>query len=169
MIPDDVYLIRDTIPLEKEENTIEGRAERVDVYPVTITTAENRVADSLAEMAADRRVMLITDDTLLGLHGGELIAALRGRGIDVEFVSVPPGERSKDLAVAVKLLDRLAHSALGRPDLVVAFGGGMVIDVVGWVASDLQRRLPDHAEHPSGARRLGRGGEEGDDRLARAV
>ncbi len=142
MIPEHAYLIRDDIPLAPYGTSIKGSAERVDTYPVLVTSDSDATHRALADLAAGRQIMLITDDTVLSLHGTSLVSALQGRGISVEFVSVPPGERSKDLSVAVKLLDRLAHSSVGRRDLVVAFGGGVVIETVGWVASVYMRGVP---------------------------
>jgi 3-dehydroquinate synthase len=142
MLPEDSYLISDDIPLAAPGTAIEGRADRADAYPVMVTADAETAYRGIADHAAGRRIMLVTDDTVLALHGTALVAALRSRDIEIEFVSVPPGERSKDLSVAVKLLDRLAHSPMGRRDLIVAFGGGVVIDMVGWVASAYMRGVP---------------------------
>jgi 3-dehydroquinate synthase len=142
VLPEDSYLTSDDIPLAAPGTPIEGRAERSDAYPVVVTSDADTAHRSIADLAAGRRIMLVTDDTVLALHGTSLVSALRSRGVEVEFVSVPPGERSKDLSVAVKLLDRLAHSPLGRRDLIVAFGGGVVIDMAGWVASAYMRGVP---------------------------
>jgi 3-dehydroquinate synthase len=55
---------------------------------------------------------------------------------------VPAGEASKSLENASRLWDWLAHSALARRDVVLTFGGGVINDLGGWVASGYMRGLP---------------------------
>jgi 3-dehydroquinate synthase len=56
--------------------------------------------------------------------------------------AVPPGEGSKSLARACGLWDWLAGSRLARRDVLVNFGGGVIADLGGWVASAYMRGLP---------------------------
>jgi 3-dehydroquinate synthase len=58
------------------------------------------------------------------------------------MTSFPAGEASKSLSTAVGLLDWLAGTDLARRDVVLAVGGGVVIDTVGWVASAYMRGVP---------------------------
>jgi 3-dehydroquinate synthase len=62
--------------------------------------------------------------------------------LDVALTSIPPGEASKTMATARGLLDWLAGTSIARRDVVVAVGGGVVIDTVGWVASSYMRGVP---------------------------
>jgi 3-dehydroquinate synthase len=55
---------------------------------------------------------------------------------------VPPGEGSKSLSRACALWDWLAGSELARRDVLVNFGGGVIADLGGWVASAYMRGLP---------------------------
>jgi 3-dehydroquinate synthase len=142
VIPEHAYLVRDQIPLPAFDLPIEGRAGRHDVYPVTVTDDTAATARKLADLALRPRATIVTDDTVAALHAQPLVAALRGCGLTVDVVSVPPGEKSKSLAVAMTLLDKLALSSVGRRDLIIAFGGGVVIDTAGWVASAYMRGVP---------------------------
>jgi 3-dehydroquinate synthase len=142
VIPEHAYMIRDDIPMPAAGAPIEAAASRLDTYSVIVTRDAASTADHLAALAARPRVMIVSDDMVMDLHGPEFIGALEARGLRTEVVCVPPGERSKDIARAVLLLDRLAHSSSGRRDLIVAFGGGVVIDTVGWVASAYMRGVP---------------------------
>jgi 3-dehydroquinate synthase len=56
--------------------------------------------------------------------------------------SVPAGEASKSIEQAIALWDWLARSDLARRDVVIAFGGGVVADLGGWVASGYMRGVP---------------------------
>jgi 3-dehydroquinate synthase len=48
---------------------------------------------------------------------------------------VEPGERSKSLETAATLYDQLADAKIARDDVIVAFGGGVVGDLGGFVAA----------------------------------
>jgi 3-dehydroquinate synthase len=58
------------------------------------------------------------------------------------MIAIPPGEQSKSLTMACHIMDELASSQLGRRDVLIAVGGGVVIDTVGWVASSYMRGIP---------------------------
>jgi len=55
---------------------------------------------------------------------------------------IPDGERAKSLATVSRLLDRMVELKLTRQSTVIAFGGGVVGDVSGFVASIYMRGIP---------------------------
>jgi 3-dehydroquinate synthase len=86
---------------------------------------------------------LVTDRTVEGLYGGHARGALRRSGFaPVTMLVVPPGERSKSLAAAAVLFDRLAAAGLERGRPIVALGGGVVGDLAGFVAATWLRGVP---------------------------
>src|SRR5438105_3886394 len=56
--------------------------------------------------------------------------------------SIPNGERAKSLTTVSRLLDRMVELRLTRQSTVIAFGGGVVGDVAGFVASIYMRGIP---------------------------
>lgn len=142
MIPQNAHVIHDRIPMPEPGLPIEGRAVRDGSYPVIIVTGAEATADHLVALASRPRILIVTDETVAALHVTPLIDALASRGVAVTTTAIPPGERSKALPTAVDLLDRLARSSVGRRDLLVAFGGGVVLDTAGWVASAYMRGIP---------------------------
>src|SRR5437867_2902440 len=56
--------------------------------------------------------------------------------------SIPDGERAKTLTTVSRLLDRMVELKLTRQSTVIAFGGGVVGDVSGFVASIYMRGIP---------------------------
>src|SRR5213593_946151 len=56
--------------------------------------------------------------------------------------SIPDGERAKTLTTVSRLLDRMVDLKLTRQSTVIAFGGGVVGDVSGFVASIYMRGIP---------------------------
>lgn len=63
------------------------------------------------------------------------------RGIDTEVLIVDDGEASKSLAVAGRLLEQIAGRGAHRNDVVIGFGGGVVCDLAGFVASTYHRGM----------------------------
>jgi 3-dehydroquinate synthase len=142
MIPPDVHLIHDEITMPGPDLPIEGRATRTDAYPVTVVAGAGATAERLASLAPHGRAVIITDETVAALHVRPLVDALAHAGVTATVTAIPPGEASKSLPTAVALLDELAHSSVGRRDLLVACGGGVVLDTAGWVASAYMRGIP---------------------------
>ncbi|MBC3841370.1 3-dehydroquinate synthase [Streptacidiphilus sp. 4-A2] len=111
-------------------------------YAVHVCTDEPDAMERIHAEIGGRRVALITDDSVAPLHARRLADRLTGAGLAVGMTSFPAGEASKSLNTAARLLDWLAGSALARRDVVLAMGGGVVIDTVGWVASVYMRGVP---------------------------
>lgn len=60
-------------------------------------------------------------------------------GLPFEVATLPEGEGNKKLAAVEELCRRFAQVGLSRSDLVVAVGGGIVTDVVGFAAATYHR------------------------------
>ncbi|WP_395105056.1 3-dehydroquinate synthase [Actinomadura sp. SCN-SB] len=133
----------DELPLHHNpDEPITATAARSDRYSVHVLPSEADSVKTLLGEIDGRRVALITDDTVAALHARRLSRMLADNGVDVSMTSVPPGETSKSLRTAFELLDWLAGTAMARRDVLMAVGGGMVIDLVGWVASAYMRGIP---------------------------
>jgi 3-dehydroquinate synthase len=130
------------LPLTSADYPIIGSALREDQYVVHVSRVDEVALGHLLAEVAGRRIAVITDDTVAILHARRLAGQLTERGMDVALTSFPPGEASKSLRTASDLLDWLAGTSLGRRDIVLAVGGGVVIDTVGWVASAYMRGVP---------------------------
>jgi len=136
------FLVRDFVPLPEPSAELSARARRDDAYPIHVVEDAARLVELLLLELDGDSVALVTDDAVEPLYAGEVIAGLRGAGIEVLARSVPAGEPSKSLGRAVELWDWLARSSIGRRDAVVNLGGGVVCDLGGWVASGYMRGLP---------------------------
>lgn len=121
-----------------------GRAVSVSI-PVEVPGSAYQVVvgpgllDRLGEHAAlpeqAERIALVSDDTVAGLYGDEARAALEATGRSVRHVRVPEGEQAKTLTTLEDVCRRFAAFPLGRSDVVVALGGGVVGDLAGFAAA----------------------------------
>jgi 3-dehydroquinate synthase len=86
--------------------------------------------DEIAHVA-EGRVHVVTDDNVALLHGGQIVAD--------SVHKVRPGEGSKSLAQVEALYEALLDVGIQRRDVLVAFGGGVVGDLTGFVAATILR------------------------------
>jgi 3-dehydroquinate synthase len=70
-----------------------------------------------------------------------LTKSLGAAGFQVHVIEMPDGERHKKLATVEKLAEQLAQAGADRDALLVAFGGGVVGDVTGLLASLYMRGI----------------------------
>jgi 3-dehydroquinate synthase len=135
--------IRDAIAMPCGETAVVARASREERYRIHVTSGTPGFRRRLGELLDGvRTVAVITDDTVDALYGGRLRALLRGHGVEVLARTIPAGEASKSLERAVELWHWLAAGGLGRRDLVLCFGGGVICDLGGWVAGAYMRGVP---------------------------
>ena len=104
-------------------------------YPVVIEAGLlTRAGDHLLPLAKGRRIVVVADESVRP-HLEMLAAALPGCGT----VVLPPGESSKSWAMLERLCDALLERGVERGDLVVALGGGVIGDLVGFACAILKR------------------------------
>ena len=82
-----------------------------------------------------RKMAVITHKSLFNIHGGALQDACASCKTDLHILFVEEGEESKSLSVVQALLDQLFEVNLDRHDGIIAFGGGVIGDLAGFVAS----------------------------------
>jgi 3-dehydroquinate synthase len=81
------------------------------------------------------RVVIATNTTLAPLYGETLTTALP----DAALVTIPDGEQYKTLATVSRLYADFLAAGLDRSGTVIALGGGVVGDVVGFAAATYMR------------------------------
>ncbi len=94
-----------------------------------------RAGEELRALRAPCRVAVLTDDTVAGLYGRQVLDSLRGAGFSPVLWSFPQGERHKTLATLGDALNFLAEQQVSRGDLVAALGGGVPGDLAGFAAA----------------------------------
>jgi 3-dehydroquinate synthase len=138
----DLLHTRDAIDLPSPGEAVRAWAERRDTYPILVTRSLPETLAHLIDLIDDAHVAVITDRTVAELHGDELLHGLRDAGLEPEVVAIAAGEHHKTLPQALELLDWLTGTQIARHDLIVTFGGGVVVDMGGWVASCYMRGVP---------------------------
>jgi 3-dehydroquinate synthase len=86
-----------------------------------------------------KRVAVVTDETVAGLHLAAPEAALAGAGIAHAALVLPPGEATKGWDGLRAPTEWLLEQKVERRDVVLAFGGGVIGDLAGFAAAILRR------------------------------
>ncbi len=100
----------------------------------TLASRIGRVAGRLP-----RRVFVLTSPEIWALWGETFLGSFAEPPI---ALFLPAGEKHKTMASAEKLLRQMAAAGGDRGSLLIAFGGGIVGDVGGFVAAIFMRGIP---------------------------
>ncbi|WBU62652.1 3-dehydroquinate synthase [Paracoccus aerodenitrificans] len=93
----------------------------------------------IAPLLTRPRVAIITDANVAPLHLPNLRAALQREGISSEALILPAGEATKSWEHLTRSVEWLLEQRIERRDIVIAFGGGVIGDLVGFAAAILRR------------------------------
>ena len=106
-----------------------------DLFNIIFKTA---TGDSPAK---HQSLFVITVPPVRRKWGKQLLASLSAAGFKAKIVEMPNGERHKRLATVEKLCEQLSRLGADRNSVVIAFGGGVVGDTAGLVASLYMRGI----------------------------
>ncbi len=111
-------------------------------YDILTAPSYAALPPALARLGLPRWACVVSHPALLDRFGAGLLGPLRRAGWDVKTITVPESERSKSYAMAERVLQQLARLAVMQEPLLLAFGGGVVGDLTGFVASVFRRGVP---------------------------
>jgi len=110
---------------------------------ITVTTPQNKYditidanwidSDKINEMIKGRKYLIVTDENVYS-HYGNLLKQF-------DCVVLPVGEDTKSLKYFEKLIDMLQDKQFNRSSVIVAFGGGVIGDLTGYVAASYMRGI----------------------------
>lgn len=85
------------------------------------------------------KIAIITDDAVQKLYLDRVLKSFADNSSKLFTYTFPNGEKSKNLFELAKIYDFLAQNEITRSDLIVALGGGVCGDMVGFAASSYLR------------------------------
>lgn len=98
-----------------------------------------RAGAEIAPLLRRPRVAVVSDETVAGLHLDALRAGLAAGGVDMVSLALPAGEATKGWPEFSRTVEWLLAQKIERRDVVIAFGGGVIGDLVGFAAAVLRR------------------------------
>ncbi len=112
-------------------------------YPVHIERGlVDRVGEGMAALGLSGPVTVVTNPVVEDLYGRRLLKGLESAGLSPSVFVVPDGEQYKSLDEAKRIYDFLIERRMERGSAIVAFGGGVIGDLAGFVAATYQRGVP---------------------------
>ncbi|MCB1928472.1 MAG: 3-dehydroquinate synthase [Rhodocyclaceae bacterium] len=111
-------------------------------YPIHIGDGLRRRADLILPLLKTPRAMIVSNETVAPLYLDDVVAALAAVGVDAGHIILPDGEAYKDWATLNRIFDGLMAARCERSTTLIALGGGVIGDMVGFAAATFQRGVP---------------------------
>lgn len=129
--------MNDTATIDTVRVELGDRAYNVEIGAGLIASSGARILPHLTRP----KVWVVSEETVAVLHLDALRAGLEAAGITVEALILPPGEATKSWPHLQRVADWLLSERVERADIVVAFGGGVIGDLVGFAAAIHRRGI----------------------------
>jgi 3-dehydroquinate synthase len=108
-----------------------------------------RAGELAASLDAERKRCFVVTAPPVRKHWGDpLLASLTAAGLEPVVLEIADGERQKNLDTISSLATRMMQAGADRGALLIAFGGGVVGDVTGLLASLFMRGV-DYVQIPT--------------------
>lgn len=96
----------------------------------------------LKKLRLEKTAIVVTNPIIRDLWGARLRSALSGGGFNAKFEVVADSEQSKSIKSCFGLLEKIADYGKLTTPFIIAFGGGVIGDLAGFVASAYKRGIP---------------------------
>ncbi|MBI5923415.1 MAG: 3-dehydroquinate synthase [Betaproteobacteria bacterium] len=111
-------------------------------YPILIGPGLLAQAELLLTHLPARRAVIISNRTVAPLYLETLAAPLRAAGVKLAQIVLPDGEQYKSWETLNLIFDGLLCEHCDRSTTLIALGGGVIGDLVGFAAATYQRGVP---------------------------
>ena len=112
-------------------------------YPIyLIKDGLAEIGAHLAKLGHHGRCAVVTNETVGRYHARTVLDSLTQAGFEAKQLNIPDGEQFKTLETVAQLYGQFVEAKLDRRSLVIALGGGVLGDTVGFAAASYLRGLP---------------------------
>ena len=102
----------------------------------------DRIALIIAKNFNAGRYVLITDNSVGSLYAKQMMDSFKDVGLNINLLEFPAGESSKNINTVQDIVGKLLELGADRGTMLIALGGGVVGDMVGFIASIYMRGIP---------------------------
>ena len=110
-------------------------------YPISIGAGLFNDPAHLSFLAAKQKVVVISNVTVAPLYADKILALLEQLGCQASVLELPDGEQYKTLETFNTVMSYLLEGNYARDVVVIALGGGVIGDLVGFSAACYQRGI----------------------------
>jgi len=111
-------------------------------YSVWLGLGAMRLLPGLVPAPASRQVVLVADGAVPETFGQEVLSTWEEAGCRVVHISLQVSEEKKTLQTVASLYEWFLEARVDRSSLVLALGGGVTSDLVGFAAATFMRGVP---------------------------
>ena len=111
-------------------------------YPIII--GHNVIADIgtyLKPILKNNRVFIVTSKKVIKIYKKKLLNILNKNNIGAELIIINDSEKQKNFNTISKISNTLLKKGIDRNDSLIAFGGGVVGDLAGFLAASFARGI----------------------------
>lgn len=108
-------------------------------YPISIGAGLFSDPAHLSFLSAKQKVVVITNVTVAPLYAHKILTLLEHLGCEASVLELPDGEQYKSLDTFNTVMSYLLEGNYARDVVVIALGGGVIGDLVGFSAACYQR------------------------------
>ena len=126
--------------LETTDSIQVGLGERS--YPIEIGNGIlPRIGERLLSLGIKGKAAVVTNPRVGRLYGKIVARSLRKSGFEVVTMTLPDGERFKNLKWVAHVYDELVRKSFERNSTILALGGGVIGDLAGFAAATYMRGI----------------------------
>jgi 3-dehydroquinate synthase len=96
----------------------------------------------IAENHKASHYVLITDSNVSRLYGGVVLGIFQNLGLNTTLIEFQAGETSKNIQTFLSVVGQMLKLGVDRDAILIALGGGVAGDLVGFIASVYMRSVP---------------------------
>jgi len=100
-----------------------------------------QASELIGAVTARKKLAIVSETQVAALYLAPLEQSLRDAGFEVASLVLPQGEATKSWAHLQETVEWLLAQRIERDDLVIALGGGVIGDLVGFAAATLRRGI----------------------------
>jgi 3-dehydroquinate synthase len=104
------------------------------------TNLEDNLNEVLNSEYSGSKKIIITDDNVFDIWVENLITSV-GELNGAEIIQLPAGEENKTIEMSYQVWETLTDYKIGRGDVIINFGGGVITDMGGFIASTYKRGI----------------------------
>jgi 3-dehydroquinate synthase len=131
---------------DMKDYQVEGAALTVSLsdrsYPIFIQEDLLNNAQVLERSIRAKRLVIVTNEVVAPLYLNRLQTQLENLGKQVSAIILPDGEVHKTWESLMKIFDGLLEQQCDRHTMLIALGGGVIGDMVGFAAASYMRGIP---------------------------
>lgn len=119
-----------------------------DIFIGNNLLKDDIIISTIRDILRGNRVFIISDNIVSTFYLDDLKHKLESSNIKVFSFILNSGEKSKNIESVYSIYSHLAECEISRDDLIIAFGGGVIGDISGFVSATWMRGI-DYIQIPT--------------------